>query len=48
MPVADPNDPTAKENGGTAKGGKHLDGHVCQEFPKPDVVQTKDRGLRDG
>lgn len=44
----DPNDPTAKENGGTAKGGKHLDGHISQGFPEPDIVLKKRRELRDG
>ena len=26
-------DPTAKDNGGTAKGGRLIDGHVYQEYP---------------
>ena len=29
----DPQDPTAKENGGTAKGGRTLDGQVWNELP---------------
>jgi protein gp37 len=44
----DPNDPTAKENGGTTKGGRQIDGHVRQEFPEPDVVPKKRRERRDG
>jgi protein gp37 len=43
----DPNDPTAKKNGGTAKGGKRIDGRVCQEFPKSDIIQKKRRRLRN-
>lgn len=34
----DPQDPTAKENGGPTKGGCTLDGRIWNEFPTPKVV----------
>jgi len=38
----DPKDPTAKENGGKAKGGRRLDGELYDEMPDPPcVLETK-------
>lgn len=34
----DPDDPTAKENGGTAKGGRLLDGRMWDQMPTSDTI----------
>ena len=34
----DPNDPTAKSNGGTAKGGRMLDGRTWDETPATTTI----------
>jgi protein gp37 len=43
----DPNDATAEENGGKAKGGRMLDGGIYDEMPeRPFILETKARDRR--
>lgn len=38
----DPTDPTARQNGGRAKGGRHLEGHTWDEIP---IATFRNRGV---
>jgi len=39
----DKDDPTAKKNGGAAKGGMHIDGQTCTSFPVWDIGAERRR-----
>lgn len=35
-----PHDPTAKANGGTAKGGRQIDGYIFDQMPGPNITEV--------